>query len=165
MTVSFKMVPDYPGYRVGDDGSVWSKWKRGSYRSTEFGDWRRLSPAATERGRRFVGLYRNGKRSHVYIAPLVLTLFTGPRPDGLECCHWDGDPSNNSLSNLRWDTRSANHMDKRRHGTSGRKLVGREHDVIRMLRSMSERAVAERFGVGRYVIRRIRKEPRVSLSS
>lgn len=47
---------------------------------------------------------------------LVLEAFVGARPDGLEACHGDGDPQNNRLENLRWDTRQANVLDKVRHG-------------------------------------------------
>jgi hypothetical protein len=47
---------------------------------------------------------------------LVLEAFVGPRPAGMEGCHWDDDPTNNHLSNLRWDTRSANARDAVRNG-------------------------------------------------
>ncbi|MDP7729539.1 HNH endonuclease [Mycobacterium sp. TY813] len=48
---------------------------------------------------------------------LVLEAFVGPRPPGLEGCHGNGDPADNSVANLRWDTRSANVFDSVRHGT------------------------------------------------
>jgi Spy/CpxP family protein refolding chaperone len=35
----------------------------------------------------------------------------------MEACHKDGTRSNNSLTNLRWDTKSANSQDSIRHGT------------------------------------------------
>jgi hypothetical protein len=35
----------------------------------------------------------------------------------MECCHYDGDPANNRVGNLRWDTRSSNNLDAVRHGT------------------------------------------------
>jgi len=38
----------------------------------------------------------------------------------MEACHNDGDPANNRLENLRWDTRRNNHADKLRHGTHNR---------------------------------------------
>ena len=47
---------------------------------------------------------------------LVLESFIGPCPAGMEACHWDDDPSNNRLANLRWDTRSANTHDRVRNG-------------------------------------------------
>ena len=50
---------------------------------------------------------------------LVLEAWVGPCPDGYECCHNDGDFRNNTVSNLRWDTRSNNGRDKREHGTHG----------------------------------------------
>lgn len=36
---------------------------------------------------------------------------------GAQVCHNDGDQTNNHVSNLRWDTASANHLDRVRHGT------------------------------------------------
>lgn len=47
---------------------------------------------------------------------LVLEAFVGPCPDGMEGCHWDDDPDNNHVSNLRWATRSDNEFDKVRNG-------------------------------------------------
>jgi hypothetical protein len=55
----------------------------------------------------------------VHIA--VLEAFVGPRPTGMHGCHDpDRDTRNNRLSNLRWDTPSANQQDKIRHGTIAR---------------------------------------------
>lgn len=48
---------------------------------------------------------------------LVLESFVGPCPEGMEGCHCDGDPTNNAIANLRWDTPSSNQLDKVRHGT------------------------------------------------
>ncbi|MGJ4126743.1 NUMOD4 motif-containing HNH endonuclease [Corynebacterium macclintockiae] len=45
---------------------------------------------------------------------LVAEAFIGKRPPGLEVCHGDNDPTNNDVSNLRWDTRSANVLDLRK---------------------------------------------------
>lgn len=55
---------------------------------------------------------RAGKLIHC----LVLEAFVGPRPDGHEACHNDGDQLNNHLSNLRWDTHVENALDTKRHG-------------------------------------------------
>ena len=46
---------------------------------------------------------------------LVLEAFVGPCPPGMVCCHWDDVPTNNRLSNLRWDTQSENEKDKARN--------------------------------------------------
>ena len=46
---------------------------------------------------------------------LVLEAHVSPRPVGLEGCHNDGDPTNNVVGNLRWDTHSANLLDIARH--------------------------------------------------
>ena len=49
---------------------------------------------------------------------LVLEAFVGPRPAKLDSCHNDGVRTHNHLSNLRWDTRSANLYDAVEHGTN-----------------------------------------------
>lgn len=67
------------------------------------------------------------KKGHVkkraYVHRMVAEAFHGPCPDGMECCHNDGDHTNNHFNNLRWDTRKANWRDRRAHGngTEGEK--------------------------------------------
>lgn len=48
---------------------------------------------------------------------LVLETFVGPRPAGMEGCHGPAGQLDNHLTNLRWDTRSENQLDRVRHGT------------------------------------------------
>lgn len=77
-------------------------------------------------------LSRNGATKRQWVHRLVLSAFTGPCPPGMECCHNDGDPSNNRPENLRWDTRSSNARDKRVHGTdpnASRTLCRRSHKL------------------------------------
>jgi hypothetical protein len=75
----------------------------------------RLQPRRS--GHLCVGLCRDGRRRLVNVHRLVLEAFVGPCPDGMECCHNDGDATNNRVENLRWDTRSENFLDRGRHGT------------------------------------------------
>lgn len=76
-----------------------------------------------------VGLWKKNV-GHVFpIHRLVLAAFIGPCPLGMEACHNDGDPLNCQLSNLRWDTRSANQMDRVEHGTSSR---GENHSLAKL---------------------------------
>lgn len=64
-----------------------------------------------------VSLARGGAVVRRQVHHLVLEAFVGPRPLAMEGCHGDGDPANNHLSNLRWDTRPENARDTVRHGT------------------------------------------------
>lgn len=65
-----------------------------------------------------VTLNKDGNRSgkNRLVHQLVLEAFVGPRPDGLVACHFDDNPQNNHVSNLRWDTYSANSHDQVRNG-------------------------------------------------
>lgn len=58
-----------------------------------------------------------GTRKRVGVHRLVLETFVGPCPEGMECCHIDGNPSNNKLENLKWGTHLENMRDRDRHGT------------------------------------------------
>jgi hypothetical protein len=42
---------------------------------------------------------------------LVLSAFSGPRPDGYVCCHKDNNKQNNCIDNLEWGTQSHNSKD------------------------------------------------------
>ena len=65
-----------------------------------------------------VSLYSQGKEKRRYVHSLVAEAFIGTRPKGMEVCHNDGDPANNRLDNLRYDTHSDNMLDSVRHGTN-----------------------------------------------
>lgn len=56
---------------------------------------------------------RGGVKTRVVHA-LVAEAWIGPRPLGYDVCHGPGGTRDNSLSNLRYDTRAANEADKRR---------------------------------------------------
>jgi hypothetical protein len=114
--VRYKEIKDHSGYRVGDDGSVWSRLNVGgtsAARPRIGNEWRRLKPVVSGV---FYPQVRIGGRTR-RIHRLVLEAFVGLRPKGLEACHNDGNPNNNTLSNLRWDTRQSNSDDIGRHGT------------------------------------------------
>lgn len=55
------------------------------------------------------------------VARLVLFAFMGPPPKGKPCAlHFDDDPNNNDLSNLRWGSRADNVADQIRNGNNAR---------------------------------------------
>jgi hypothetical protein len=112
-TSDVRYVEIKPGYRVGDDGSVWSCIRPGRYH--RFGSWHRLKPLPQRLGHSTVYLGRKDQR---YIHRLVLEAFVGPCPDGMECRHLDGNPGNNRLDNLAWGTRAENQADSIRHETA-----------------------------------------------
>lgn len=76
-----------------------------------------VKPILGSRGYFVVNLTKANVRKQVFLHKLVLEAFMGPRPPGLQACHNDGNRLNCSLENLRWDTASNNHKDKRLHGT------------------------------------------------
>jgi hypothetical protein len=112
--LEYRDIVGFPGYRVGDDGSVWSCRVRGRQ-----GDvWKKLKPARTKNGRyEFVALMREGRAIQHYVHRLVALAFLGPCPGGCEVAHYDGDGLNNRVDNLRYDTHANNMLDRFRHGT------------------------------------------------
>jgi hypothetical protein len=120
--VSFNSLPDYPGYCIGDNGTVWTCRGSGPAYKTFKPEWRQLSPKVDHKGRRSVTLVdTQGRRCVLAVARLVLSAFVGSCPDGMEACHFpDRDPGNNRLTNLRWDTRKNNFADRDTHGTTAR---------------------------------------------
>lgn len=106
-------------YEVSDHGRIRSLPRRTRVRSggTRLLGSRILKPYPTSKGHLGVHLCGDGTRRRAKVHHLVLVAFVGSRPAGLLGLHNDGDFSNNCLSNLRWDTYSANNLDAVRHGT------------------------------------------------
>lgn len=127
-TVEYRIVPFATAYRVGNDGSVWTRYSRrglgiGLGVEMYIGEkWKRLKPGANENGRLFVLIYDDdGNRKPRYVHRLVLESFVGPCPRGMECSHFpDRDPKNCNLSNPSWGTKKANQADRIAHGTDAR---------------------------------------------
>ncbi len=163
--VEYRPIEGYPGYRAGSDGTIWSHWGKGSSNREGKQGKKWISLAfRTDRDKRLrVNLYRGGKMVKLYVHHVIIRAFLGNRPDGKECCHNDGNPANNRLDNLRWDTRESNMADKVLHGTHNRgercgtsKL--KEEDVIeaRKLYASGEwtfKKLGGKFGVTSYTMR------------
>ena len=98
----------YPGYYLTLAGRVFS------LRSRRF-----LSPI---RMGEYVGVQivnSDGAMVKRYLHRLVMEFWTGSVPEGMQCCHNNGNRHDNRVENLRWDTAANNHADKVLHGTSG----------------------------------------------
>lgn len=158
----YREPSQFPGYRVGDDGSVWSCWVKhrcagGGAKMVIGKNWKRLKPVSNNKGYLAVCLVVNGQRFRRYVHRLVLECFIGPCPDGMESCHFpDKDRTNNALSNLRWASRSNNQADRVLHGTDNRgerhglsKLTNQDVKALVARRANGESAVslAREFGV------------------
>lgn len=76
-----------------------------------------LKPAADRRGYLYVNLWRGNRGITAYIHRIVLEAFVGPLPIGFEVRHLNGQNTDNRLENLKYGTRSENHLDSVRHGT------------------------------------------------
>lgn len=107
-------VVGYVGvYEVSDRGRV-----RSLDRTTSHGNRLRgrvLKERPLPNGRPRVNLAYNGKTVDAYPYRLVLEAFVGPCPEGMEGLHWDDNPNNNRLANLRWGTRTDNMRDMSRN--------------------------------------------------
>lgn len=80
-----------------------------------------LRPGAWSSGHPVVTLWRDGKSRTWGVHQLVARAHLGaPADDSLEVCHNDGNPSNNRVENLRWDSHAANMADAMRHGSTAR---------------------------------------------
>lgn len=111
--VEYRDVVGFPGYRVGDDGSVWSLRNHNTH-------WKRMVGGISSNGRRQVTLCIGSLQKNRNPYRLVLEAFVGPCPPGMEACHNDGNVLNERLSNLRWGTPKSNQADRVKHGTDSR---------------------------------------------
>lgn len=104
-----------PGYKGGADGSIWSSWGTGNDAPSDV--WKRMEPTPLNSGHLQVSIKTVDGMRRYGVHHLLSIFFYGPCPDGHECCHNDGIPWNNVVTNLRWGTRKSNAGDQIKHGT------------------------------------------------
>lgn len=110
-------VPGYEGrYIINTDGEIYSiprPGTKGGY----------LKQSLGSNGYPKVQLTNfDGTQTTHMVSKLVMIAFVGPRPQGLEICHNNGDRTDSRLVNLRYDTHSANCIDKVNHGYYGERV-------------------------------------------
>ena len=159
--VGFRQIPGFPRYCIAEDGTILSICGHRGRADLPWSEARCIAPDIASNGYRRVSLRHDGRKHQVHVHALVLTLFIGPRPDGMECRHIDGNKLNNHVANLIWGTRSENQLDRRLHDTASR---GERHgqakltnaDVLEIRRRAANgdvhRVIAEDFHVARTTI-------------
>lgn len=105
--IQMRAVPGHPGYYITDSGRLWSTLPWRGLR----GRW--MAPQAGKRGYLTVRIQGRTRTIH----SLVAEAFIGPRPEGQQVRHLNGDRHDARLSNLAYGTQSENNLDSVRHGT------------------------------------------------
>lgn len=75
---------------------------------------------ASRTGHVHVCLMKNGIKYDLRVHQIVLRTFVGKEPEGMQCRHLNGIPTDNRLENLKWGTMEENQFDRVAHGTSTR---------------------------------------------
>lgn len=163
MAEIWKDIPGYEGrYQASTEGRIRSVDHRvrvvaHGTEATRLVRGRVLRPGRYERGGHVsvvLGHGANGSPVH----QLIMQTFVGPAPSGCEVCHNNGDPTDNRLINLRYDTRSENIKDVVRQGGRWRGLSAEDVQAIRKRLAEGEKGVmlAREFGVSHTQISKIK---------
>jgi hypothetical protein len=112
-------LKDYPGYFISKTGHVWNNITR---------HW--VSQHLDDEGYPRVNLWDGEKNHSKTVHALLMLTFIGTKPVGTECCHNNGNPKDNRLENLRYDTHSANLADAGKQGRLG--MHGEEHHQAKL---------------------------------
>lgn len=139
--VEYRNILEYPGYRVGNDGSVWSCWERISpnenghcigarYRLGNV--WKSLHLRPNRTGYPRAALYAHGRSKRVLVHLLVLKTFRGPCPPGMYGCHENDIKIDCRLENLRWDTPQKNWDDRKKNGRADHMASGEQNGFTKV---------------------------------
>ena len=122
--IGMRPIPGERGYLCAITGDIYSVRQRGGYGGgcslpLNYAKARRLRAHPNPKG--YLSVEVNGRTRTVH--SLVALTYIGPRPDGMQVAHYDGDPANNHAKNLRYASAEENHADRLRHKTAGSKLT------------------------------------------
>lgn len=115
LPVGFRHCVSFLGYAVNANAQVITCCLGGIRTPRR---WRLMLPAIDTHGYRFVVMCREKRRYNRKLAVIVLEAFIGQRPPEMDSCHGPAGQQDDSLSNVRWDTRSENIKDTVRSGSA-----------------------------------------------
>ena len=158
----YRPIPNFPGYKAGTDGTIWTCRERGGPRQWRLGTrWTPLKPSITNKGYYRVTMSHMGGRGLYAVHRLILETFVGPCPEGMVARHLNSVRTDNRLVNLQWSTQSENLSDRLKAGTL---IVGERNGLAKLseaqvqeIRRLAVEGVngaqlARRFGVHRNCI-------------
>jgi hypothetical protein len=145
---------------IGFEG-IYEVSNHGNIRSVKSGQLKKIT-IDKKTNRPFLNLWKNNKQTVVRVHKLVLEAFVGKAPQGMECCHNDGNSFNNHIDNLRWDTHKSNIHDRIKHGTSNRgERCGNSKLTLEQVRAIRkddrlQRLIASDYGIVESMVSRIK---------
>lgn len=159
-------IPGHDGYCAGSDGKIYSCWSRIGANAkagqpyTKSDSWRPLQTHINRTGYVYLRPKKDGKFKHSLAHRLVAMAFIGEPPAGTEVCHFDGNRANNVPSNLRYDTRTANLQDRKRHGTwpsgerngNARLNETKVREIRELKGKMSQQKIADQYGINQTIV-------------
>ena len=159
----WRPIPGYPYHSASSYGriSLSERTVKSANQNSRF-DYKRkgriLSPASDKSSPYPRVRLHDGKRVAIHV--LVCLAFHGPRPDGMQIRHIDGDITNPRPNNLKYGTPKENAADKILHGTDP---VGERHPMA-ILNESSVLAIRGRRDNGE-TLRQIAEDYNVSIST
>lgn len=108
----WRALPDLSDYEVSSYGRVRILARRSTSRPRILGG----SVGKRTKGYRSVTITGDGRQTQISVHTLVALAFLGPRPDGHEVNHIDGDKLNNRIENLEYVTHAENNRHAQRTG-------------------------------------------------
>ena len=118
--MTFKTIPTYPLYEINEDGVVRNK------------ETLHIKKPNTCQGYPRYSMWVNGKSTPIALHILLMDAYVGP-PNGRIVRHLDGNPTNNTLSNLAYGSYTENQLDTVAHGRTNQKMTHRKVKVLRGL--------------------------------
>ena len=156
-------LKNYLGYGVSADGVVWSRWVYGQSKLSD--TWLRPLRPRQNKCNGYLEVTigdATGRKRTRPVHRLIAEELLGECPPDKEACHSDGNRANNCVSNLRWDTKSANAQDYRKIFRSRGEMSGhaklKREDVLairRLAGTTSQTKLGRRFGVTQHVVAKI----------
>lgn len=164
METEYAEIDGLPYYRFGSDGSIQSRWVRGSKRGRVADQWSAIKGRINKRlGYEYTSLKTPEGKRHFRVNVLILWAFTGHRPSGMDACHKNGKRTDNRLENLEWKTHAENIADKHVHGTVRRGVdapnaildPGKVREIRGLFGVVSYAEIGRRFMINEATVRAI----------